>query len=75
MNNLQQKKEFFHFISNAVRDLVSKPNKNTAIAQHKREGDFSTQVDINVENLIAKEIKKRFPQDHILKLAQINAGY
>jgi myo-inositol-1(or 4)-monophosphatase len=66
MNNLQQEEEFFHFIAGAVRSLVSNPDKNMAIAQHKREGDFSTQVDIDVENLIVKEIKKRFPQDHIL---------
>lgn len=66
MNSLQQEKEFFHFIACAVRDLVSNPDKSMAIAQHKREGDFSTQVDIDVENLIVKEIKKRFPQDQIL---------
>src|SRR5260221_11291128 len=37
-----------------------------AIARHKREGDFATQVDIDVENLIVNEIKKRFPKDQIL---------
>jgi len=66
MNNLQQEEEFFYFIVGVVRDLVSDSGKNIAIAQHKRDRDFSTQVDLDVENLIVKEIKKRFPQDHIL---------
>lgn len=66
MNNLQQEKEFFHFVAAAVRNLVSSSNKNITIAQHKKEGDFSTQVDVDVENLIVSEIKKRFPQDDIL---------
>jgi len=65
MNNLQLEKEFFHFIAGAVRNLVSNPNKNMA-AQHKKEGDIFTQVDIDVENFIVSEIKKRFPQDRIL---------
>lgn len=66
MNNLQHEKDFFHFIAGAVRNLVSDSSKNITIAQHKGEGNFSTQVDIDVENLIVSEIKKRFPQDHIL---------
>lgn len=66
MNNLQKETEFFHFIAVAIRNLVSSTDKNMAITQHKREGDFSTQVDIDVENLIVKEITKRFPQDYIL---------
>ncbi len=66
MNKLQQEKDLFHYIADVVRDLVSNPDKSMAIAQHKREGDFSTQVDIDVENLIVEEIKKRFPKDQIL---------
>ena len=66
MSNLQRETEFFHFISGAVRNLVSNSNKNMIIVQHKKEGDFSTQVDVDVENLIVGEIKKSFPQDHIL---------
>ena len=66
MNNLQQEREFFHFIANAVRNLVSNQSKEITIAHHKKEGDFATQVDIEVENLIVKEIKKRFPQDQML---------
>ena len=66
MKNLQLEKDFFRFIAVAVRDLVSNPDKNMAIAQHKKEGDFSTQIDIDTENLIVKEIGKRFPEDHIL---------
>jgi myo-inositol-1(or 4)-monophosphatase len=66
MNNLQQEKEFFHFIATAVRNLVSNSDKNITIAKHKREGDFATQVDVDVENLIVEEIKKRFPKDDIL---------
>lgn len=66
MKNLQQEAEFFHFIAGAVRDLVSSSGKNITIAKHKKEGDFATQVDVDVENLIVEEIKKRFPQDQIL---------
>ncbi|KKR78359.1 MAG: Inositol monophosphatase/fructose-1,6-bisphosphatase family protein [Candidatus Curtissbacteria bacterium GW2011_GWA1_40_9] len=66
MKNLQLEADFFHFIAVAVRNLVSSADRNPAIAKHKREGDFSTQVDIDVENIIVSEIKKRFPNDHIL---------
>jgi fructose-1,6-bisphosphatase/inositol monophosphatase family enzyme len=62
MNNLQQEKDFFHFIAGEVRNLVANSNENMTIAQHKKEGDFSTQVDIDVENLIVSEIKKDFPK-------------
>ena len=62
MNKLQQEKDLFHYIADVVRDLVSNPDKSMAIAQHKREGDFSTQVDIDVENLIVDEIKKKISQ-------------
>lgn len=66
MSNLQQETKFFHFIAGAVRNLVSGSSKNTIIAQHKKEADFSTQVDIEVENLITNEIKKRFSKDSVL---------
>jgi len=66
MNNLQKEKEFFHHIAIVVSDLVSNSDKNITIDQHKKEADFSTQVDVDVENLIANEIKKRFPRDNIL---------
>src|SRR3989338_10397659 len=66
MNSFLQEKDFFHFIASTVCNLVSNSDKNITIAQHKREGDFSTKVDVDVENLIVSEIKKRFPEDHIL---------
>ncbi len=66
MNDLQQETEFFHFIASAVHNFVSNKDKDLSIAQYKREGDFSTQVDVGVENLIVEEIQKRFPEDTIL---------
>lgn len=67
MVNLQEEKNFFHFIACEVSDFVSNSIGSNAIAKHKeREGDFATHVDIGVENLIVEEIKKRFPHDHIL---------
>lgn len=66
MKNRKQEADFFHQIAHTVRNLVSSPDKNMAIAQHKREGDFSTQVDVDVEHLIVNEIKKRFSKDQIL---------
>ena len=66
MNNLLQETNFFHFISDKIHNLVSNPNNNIEIAQSKGIGDFATQLDIDVENIIVEEIKKRFPKDQIL---------
>lgn len=66
MYNLQKEAEFFHDIAKKVIELVSDPAKDTSIAIHKRDADFATQTDVNVENLIVSEIKKRFPNDAIL---------
>ncbi len=66
MDTLQAEQDFFHFIAKKVNDFVMSGDKDMSIAQHKRDGDFSTQVDVGVENLIVDEIKKRFPQDQIL---------
>lgn len=66
MENLQQEADFFHFIAKAVQKFVSDKDNDVSIVKHKREGDFSTLIDVGVENLIVKEIKKRFPEDLIL---------
>lgn len=67
MHNLQPEQDFFHFISREISQFVTDSIKHNAIAKHKeREGDFATHIDIGVEELIVKEINKRFPQDHIL---------
>lgn len=66
MHSHQKEQDFFQFIAASVRRLVSSQTKNIAIVKHKGKGDFSTQVDIDVENLIVEEIKKRFPRDQIL---------
>ncbi len=66
MNNLQKEETFFHYIAKKVRETVSNQSKKIIIAQHKKENDFSTQIDVDVENLIVKEINRRFPQDQIL---------
>ena len=35
MNNLQEEKEFFHFIAGEIRDLVSNQNKKITIARQE----------------------------------------
>lgn len=71
-DNLQREKEFFHSIAQKVRKLVSSRSNRIEIARHKKEGDFATHVDVGVENLIVKEIKKRFPKDQILAEENFN---
>ena len=63
---LKKEIDFFHFISGKTLRVVSDPNKNVEISRHKSVGDFATQLDVDVENLIVNEIKKRFPNDQIL---------
>ena len=65
--NLQSETEFFHDISPKVRALVESYEGKASIAKYKdRSGDFATEIDVAVENLIVNEINTRFPDDAIL---------
>lgn len=66
MSEFSKETDFFHFIAQAVIKLVTERSRDVTIAKHKNEADFSTQVDVDVENLIISEIQKRFPEDQIL---------
>lgn len=65
--NLQPETEFFHDIAPKVRALVQSFNGKASVAKYKdRTGDFATEIDVAVEELIVSEIHKRFPNDAIL---------
>jgi myo-inositol-1(or 4)-monophosphatase len=66
VNNLEDEAAFFHRIAQSVIELVQQSSKAMAVVESKGVGDYSTQVDINVENLIVSELRKRFPDDHVL---------
>lgn len=65
MKNFQKETEFFYSIAIKVRDLVNS-SKDISIAEDKGAGDYSTVVDIAVENLIVEALQKQFPGDLIL---------
>ncbi|GEM_PF-707090 len=65
--NVQPETQFFHDIAVMVRQLVTSYDGRASVAKHKDiVGDYATEVDIAVENLIVTEINKRFPGDAIL---------
>ena len=65
--NLEPEAQFFHDINVAVRNLVQSFGGKAEIAQHKYiVGDYATEIDIAVEEVIIAEIQKRFPGDAIL---------
>ncbi len=66
MNAHNKEAEFFHHIAPKVRELVLSFKGNAAISVQKRPGDYATEVDIAVENLIVEEIERRFPGDIIM---------
>jgi myo-inositol-1(or 4)-monophosphatase len=66
MGNLQKEIDFFHFISPKLLELVSSYGRDIAIAKIKGGSDYATEVDVAVEQIIVAEIKKRFPEDHIM---------
>lgn len=65
MNDLKRETDFFHDIVPQVIKLVINSD-NASITQDKGMGDYATDVDIAVEDLIVAEIQKRFPDDLIL---------
>lgn len=66
MKDLQAESEFFHDIARDVIALVQNSSKEMAVFKDKGVGDYSTQVDVDSENLIVSEINKRFPGDQVL---------
>lgn len=64
MNKAEQ---FFHDIASKCIEHVEKSLENNTIAVHKHiAGDYATELDISVENLIVAELQTRFPDDEIL---------
>lgn len=66
MTNLFNESEFFHAVAPLAISLVRDSSKEMAIVASKGVGDYATQVDVDVENLIVSELNKRFPNDQIL---------
>lgn len=65
--SLDKEADFFHFIAPEVRKLVLSYGGEASIAKHKEVvGDFATEIDIAVEELIVKILQERFPDDAIL---------
>lgn len=66
MNEASPEAQFFHDISRKVLDYVSNYDKTPSISISKREGDYATEIDLAVEEMIVAEIKLRFPNDEIM---------
>lgn len=66
MGLLQAEENFFQETAQKIRELVLSFGSNASVSVQKRYGDYATEVDIAVENLIVKEIKKCFVDDEIL---------
>jgi len=66
MSTLTKEAEFFAYIAPKIRELVLSFRGTASISVQKTSDDYSTEVDIAVENLIVAEIEKRFPGDLIL---------
>jgi myo-inositol-1(or 4)-monophosphatase len=65
--SLEKETDFFHFIAPEVRKLVLSYGDKASIAKQKDiVGDFATEIDIAVEELIVKVLQERFPGDAIL---------
>lgn len=59
--------DFFHSIAPAVIKLVQGRDKRMTIVEDKGfVGDYSTQLDVDTENLIVSQLKKHFPKAKIL---------
>jgi myo-inositol-1(or 4)-monophosphatase len=66
MDVLQPEKDFFNNIAPRILALVLSFNGTASVSVQKSHGDYSTEVDVAVENLIVDEIQQRFPKDAIL---------
>lgn len=65
MSEYSAEEKFFHDISSKVIDLVNQEG-SISVAVQKGDSDYSTTVDLAVEDLIVSEINQRFPEDLIL---------
>lgn len=66
MTELQNEADFFNEIAPKIRKRVLDFKGRASVHVEKAVGDYATEVDIAVENLIVDEINKRFPGDMIL---------
>jgi myo-inositol-1(or 4)-monophosphatase len=66
MDLLQPEKDFFNNIAPRIIALVLSFNGTASVSVQKSPGDYATEVDVAVENLIVDEIQRRFPKDAIL---------
>lgn len=65
--NLQAEKEFFYQIAVMVRNLVQGYAGQVSVTDYKTTaGDYATEVDVAVENMIVDKIRELFPADLIL---------
>lgn len=67
--SLKEVSRFFHEISPKILNFVAQSFKNSHVIKHKGHDngiDFVTETDLEVENIIVGEIKRRFPKDQII---------
>lgn len=66
MSSLKNESAFFHETVPSIIALVRDSSKELAVAEDKGAGDYATQLDIDVENLIVSKLAECFPHDQIL---------
>ena len=66
MSAFAQETDFFHEIAHKVRELANSFSDDISITKHKGIDNYATEVDVAVEDLIVKEITKKFPGDAVL---------
>jgi myo-inositol-1(or 4)-monophosphatase len=67
MNTLEAEAAFFQEVSVRVLELANNFADRPALAKQKgRRGDYATELDIAVEELVVAEINARFPGDEVL---------
>jgi myo-inositol-1(or 4)-monophosphatase len=66
VSNLNNESAFFRRIAPPVIALLNARSREMAVFEDKGAGDYSTQLDVDVENLIVAELAKQFPRDQIL---------
>lgn len=66
MQELQKETDFFQRIAPKLIKFIAGQTGETTIAKYKKEADFSTNIDIEIEKIITEEIKSFFSTDSIL---------
>lgn len=66
MQSLSSETTFFHDIAERLLAYVEQYEGSPTIHVSKREGDYATEIDLTVEDMIVDEIRARFPDDRIL---------